>query len=192
MALDFSALDEISRPRITFKGRLADIVEVCEDDPHEALLGASGAAEQRLNKAKLERVRIRKMYEAYQECIRRARNLRADIFKGIKRGEDPLELLLQAIEVISILTGDTMAYTESKEDILTIYGRGLGDHTALSMRLEEATRRLERLRRADVPPCEAKRVGLAIASHEELIQTLEKELQANEPLQENREPIKSN
>ena len=105
MSLDFRAMDSIP-------------AQTPEADP--------GGAMYRLNREKQDRDGYRQMYATYQQNIKRAGTLRGDIVKGIQSGENPLELLLKAVECISLMTGDTVIYAQSKEDILAVYGWGEG------------------------------------------------------------------
>lgn len=136
----------------------------------------------KLDAERQERARLREMYSTYQENIRRAGSCRSDILKGMKRGEDPLALLLKAIECISLMTGDTVILEQGKADILAIYGWGLGEVAPLQTQLEEARTRLDRLTgqepREGLPPAEysnaEQRIQGAIREHRELIASLER------------------
>lgn len=100
MSIDFRALDSIpAQPEVN-----------------------PGGAMYRLNREKQERDSYRQMCATYQQNIQRAGTLRTDITKGIQNGEDPLALLLKAVECISLMTGDTAIYAKSKEDLLAVYG----------------------------------------------------------------------
>lgn len=76
----------------------------------------------RLNREKQDRDSYRQMYATYQQNIKRAGTLRSELTLGIQRGEDPLALLLKAVECISLMTGDTVIYAQSKADIRAVYG----------------------------------------------------------------------
>ena len=118
--------------------------------------------------------RAREVYKSYQNNIRAAGSCRSDILKGIKRGEEPLALLLKAVECISLMTGDTAIYAQGKADLQTIYGWGLGYTAPLQTQLQEATDRLYRLESAKVEPLEEPRLQGAIRAHRELITDLER------------------
>ena len=105
MSLDFRALDSI---------------------PNTAPAIGPGQATHRLDRERRERINAQQMYATYQQNIKRAGTLREDIVKGIQSGEDPVALLLKAVECISLMTGDTVIYAQSKEDILAVYGWGEG------------------------------------------------------------------
>ena len=180
MSLDFTVLNSISTakksqipPTVYEEGNLALLLQKPATGQNTAPQGEL-IHSHRLDAEKQERERMREMYSTYQDNIKRAGSLRADILKGIQRGEDPLALLLKAVECISLMTGDTVIYEQSKEDILAIYGWGLGLPEPLHTELKNAYNRLERLKRATVTPEEKPRIERAIRSHEEYIESLQR------------------
>jgi len=50
------------------------------------------------------------VWQAYQEAIKKAGQLTGEITKGIQSGEKTEDLLLKAIECISLMTGDKIFY----------------------------------------------------------------------------------
>jgi len=75
-----------------------------------------------LGKISEERERLRQAYKDYQENIKNSSDLRISILKGLKAGK-PLEVLfLEAVKCISCMTGDTVIFTQSKRDLLQLYG----------------------------------------------------------------------
>ena len=126
-----------------------------------------------LDKAKREREKLREAYSTYQQNIKKAGSLRAEVLKGMKRGEDPARLLLKAVECISLMTGDTAIYTQAQKDLLAVYGWGLGEPAPLQEELKQAQQRLKRLGIAQIPTGEERRIQGAILAHRELIQRLE-------------------
>lgn len=160
MGLDFTALDNI--PLQTAKRDF--------EETHS----------HRLDKAQRERAELREIYKAQQENIKKAGSLRADILKGMKRGEEPIALLLKAMECISCMTGDTAIYAQSKADITAIYGWGLGEITPLQEELKNAQNRLRRLEAVQIPKEEENRLQGAILAHREHIQKLEKAIAESE------------
>ena len=180
--LDFSTLDKIPMQRA-----IEDFTEPLPQEagnlaikPEKPATGQNNAIQEQPYKAISreleERERLREAYSTYQENIKRAGSLRSDILKGMKRGEDPLDLLLKAVECISLMTGDSHIYSQSKGDILAIYGRGLGYKAPLHTQLKEARERLERLERVESAPEDRQRVNNAIQAHRELITDLEKQI----------------
>lgn len=92
----------------------------------------------------------------------------AAITKGIQAGESPYTLLLQSIECISAMTGDSLFYTQNYENIKAIYGAGLSESVPLHMELTEVRQRLTMLTRPEIqdePPDSRKRIERAIKSH---------------------------
>lgn len=76
----------------------------------------------KLDKEIQERAQLREIYRQQQENIRRAGKLRTEILKGIQAKEEPLALLLKAVECISFMTGDTVIYQQCQKDIAKTYG----------------------------------------------------------------------
>lgn len=134
-----------------------------------------------LEKEKQEREQARCVYATYQQNIKRAGTLRRDIATGIKEGGNPLPILLKAIECISLMTGDTVLYSQCKEDIVSVYGWGLGDPTPLKEELEDAQKRLVLMTRAELdsqtPPDAQRRIQGAIKAHRGLIHSLEQRIE---------------
>lgn len=189
MGLDFTALNNIplqgakrdfAEPLEHVEGNLARQLETPATEPYRSPSGeAESGAIHRLESEKKERENARQMYATYQQNIKRAGMLRSDIAKGLKAGEDPLAILLKAVECISLMTGDTVIYTQSKEDLLAIYGWGLRQPAPLKAELEETQHRLAMLTRPelkDSPPDAQKRIERAIQAHRELIGSLEREI----------------
>lgn len=133
-----------------------------------------------LDHKKRERAQAKEMFNTYQTNIKRSEKLRADILKGMKRGEAPPALLLKAIECISLMTGDSLLYRQGKEDMLSIYGWGLKEPTLLQEELREAQERLQQLSKAEAPPEDKKRIERAIQEHRELIAHIEKTIESGE------------
>ena len=193
MGLDFTALNNIplqgakrgfKEPLEYTEGNLAIQLEKPATEPHRSTSGeAVSGAMYRLESEKKDREHARQMYATYQQNIRRAGILRSDIAKGLKTGEDPLAILLKAIECISLMTGDTVMYIQSKEDLRAVYGWGMRQQEPLKAELEETQRRLAMLTRPelkDSPPDVQKRIERAIQAHMELIKRLEREIEQEE------------
>lgn len=207
MALDFTALNNIPlrgakkescRP-LPAKQELSTIqgitVEI-EGSLAREPAPATGRAFYLLDRERQERENNRQMYARYQQNIKRAGTLRSDIVKGIQAGEDPAILLLKAVECISLMTGDTAIYSQSKEDLLGVYGRGLHNPEVLRLELEEAQSRLALLTKqaqsdttqaqrsasrdtaetATMQATQEQRTQRAIEAHRRLIEALEREL----------------
>lgn len=135
----------------------------------------------RLDGEKRERENARQMYATYQQNIKRSGTLRDDITKGLKAGEDPLNLLLKAVECISLMTGESVILAQCKEDLLAVYGWGMGEHAPLEAELGEARKRLAMLTRPELleDPQNSQRIQTAIQAHRDLIERLERAISAN-------------
>ena len=154
-----------------------------EEPDTEAKEEAGGAWHRRIDREKEDRAKATQMYKAYQNNIKKAGGIRTEIIKGLNAGEDPLDLLLKAVECISLLTGDTAIYTQGRETIQAVYGWGLRRPAPLKLELEEARERLSLLTRpglleANITEGEHTRIQTAIKAHRELIEGLEREIEA--------------
>lgn len=103
--------------------------------------------------------------------------MRTDILKGAKAGEPPVALLLKAVKCISLMTGDTVFYSQLEGDIKSIYGAGLLEPEPLKIEIQETQERLQRLQKAlerDTEPADSKqRIERAIQAHKERISQLQ-------------------
>ena len=84
---------------------------------------------------KAEKERALAVYREYQENIKRSGQLQTDILKGAKRGEDIYSLFLKAVQAISLMTSNTVFYSQLKDDIRAIYGAGLLEPKPLELEL---------------------------------------------------------
>lgn len=76
---------------------------------------------------KEERERALTVYREYQENIKTSSQLQMDILKGAKRGENIYSLFLKAVQAISLMTSNTVFYSQLNDDIRAIYGAGLSE-----------------------------------------------------------------
>lgn len=72
-----------------------------------------------LEKQKRERERYTAACTEYQENIKRSEELRAEILKGIRSGEDLEKLLINSLKCISLMTGDTVIYNQGVDALRT-------------------------------------------------------------------------
>lgn len=125
---------------------------------------------------KAEHERTLEVYREYQKNIRESGSLRTDILKGAKAGEPPVALLLKAVKCISLMTGDTVFYSQLEGDIKSIYGAGLLEPEPLKIEIQETRERLQRLQKAlerDTEPADSKqRIERAIQAHKDRISQL--------------------
>ena len=124
MELDFSELESIATQTATneFTEPLGAEEGNYTQEAEKPARNQNRAPCHQLDNEQRERARIREMYSQYQENIKRAGGLRSEILKGVQGKEDPLSLLLKAVRCISYMTGDTVIYSQCKEDVVTAYG----------------------------------------------------------------------
>ena len=96
-----------------------------------------------------DRQRSLEAYRAYQETTKRSEQLQSEILKGIKAGEDVYSLFLKAAKAISLMTSNSVFYSQIEDDTRSIYGRGLNYKPPLQKELQEAQTRLQRLTEAE-------------------------------------------
>ena len=75
-------------------------------------------------------------YRAYQENTKRSEQLQSEILKGIKAGEDVYSLFLKAAKAISLMTSNSVFYSQIEDDTRSIYGRGLNYKPPLQKELQ--------------------------------------------------------
>ena len=97
------------------------------------------------------------VYQEYQQNIKLTDSYQAEILQGLRTGEDPLGLLLKAIEAISRMTGNRHFYTQARGDLIAIYGEALLYPLPLQWQIDENMVRmqkiLEALGREQDPAC---------------------------------------
>lgn len=114
-------------------------------------------------------------YRAYQENTKRSEQLQSEILKGIKAGEDVYSLFLKAAKAISLMTSNSVFYSQIEADLTAIYGRGLLYKPPLQKELQEAQTRLQRLTEAEKRETETdsrERIKRAIEAHKRTIAEL--------------------
>ena len=112
--------------------------------------------------------RAREVYKSYQENIKAAGNLRADILKGLQAGEEAEGLLLKACNIISLMTGDKVFYTQAEQDLIAIYGEGIGAEKPLRYKLQQIEERLSNMQQAldrELEQDSKRRIQRAIEAH---------------------------
>ena len=122
--LDFSKLFSIGRQGPQ-KGRTEPFIPKGVNFPIETEKPQGAPQGRAVIKLQREQEDLRKaeeMYTTYQQNIKRAGTLRSEILKGLRAGEDPRAILLKAVECISLMTGDTVIYSQSKKDLIEKYG----------------------------------------------------------------------
>ena len=115
------------------------------------------------------------VYRHYQENIKTSGQLQTDILKGVQAGTDIYSLFLKAAKAISLMTSNSLFYSQIEADIGAIYGRGLQHKPPLQKALQEAQERLQRLLDAEQREPEGnskERIKAAIKAHRAEIERL--------------------
>lgn len=123
-----------------------------------------------------ERQRTLEIYRTYQENIKTSSQLQTEILKGIKAGESVYSLFLKAAKAISLMTSNSLFYSQTEADTIAIYGEGLLEKAPLQKQLTDTQQRLQRLEEALERELEAdskERIKRAIAAHKNRIAELE-------------------
>ena len=116
----------------------------------------------------------------YQQNIKTSSQLQTEILKGAKAGESVYSLLLKACKALSLMTSNSVFYSQLEGDIRAIYGQGLLDPLPLQIELQETQERLTRLREAlsrEIEPDAKDRIQRAVKAHEAKIADLESLIQ---------------
>lgn len=116
------------------------------------------------------------VYRRYQENTKTSEQLQTAILKGLKAGEDVYSLFLKAAKAISLMTSNSLFYSQIEADIEAIYGRGLQHKPPLQKELQDTQERLQRLLEAEQreqPPDSRERIQRAIEAHRATIERLE-------------------
>jgi len=116
----------------------------------------------------------------YQQNIKTSSQLQTEILKGAKAGESVYSLFLKACKAISLMTSNSVFYSQLEGDIRAIYGQGLLDPLPLQIELQETQERLTRLREAlnrEIEPDAKERIQRAVKAHEAKIADLESLIQ---------------
>lgn len=116
------------------------------------------------------------VYRRYQENTKTSEQLQTAILKGLKAGEDVYSLFLQAAKAISLMTSNSLFYSQAEADLIAIYGAGLNYKPPLQHELQDTQERLQRLLEAEKreqPPDSRERIRAAIKAHRAAIERLE-------------------
>lgn len=171
--IDFTALDRISGKEAQQKPQEARTAvfkkELRESTPQAEKEPQTDAHKVIANLQKRDRALIaqaKAVYTEHRENAQKAGELRTEITKGIQRAEDPLTLLLKAIECISLMTGDRAILTQAEGDIRAIYGHTLEYPAPLKEELAKAQQTIDKLQQTigseRLPPDELQRATKAL------------------------------
>lgn len=123
-----------------------------------------------------EKQRTLDIFREYQENIKRSGQLQTEILKGVKAGESVYNLFLKAVKAVSLMTSNSLFYSQIEADTRAIYGEGLQEQAPLQCELAEVQKRLTRLKEAQAEELEhdsRERIGRAIQAHEAKIAQLQ-------------------
>jgi hypothetical protein len=113
--------------------------------------------------------KIKEMYRKQQQAVKASGNMKADILQGLKKREPVEKLLLEACNIISLMTGDRLFAQQVESDLIAIYGEGLNEEQPLKYKLEQVEQRLENMKQAitgEMSVDTKRKVEQAIATHE--------------------------
>jgi len=117
--------------------------------------------------------------EIYDHYCRNRNNdieIRVEFDTGYQVCFDMNNLFLKAVKAISLMTSNTVFYSQLEGDIRAIYGQGLLEPLPLQIELQQVQERLKRLREAEERELEAdsrERIKRAVTAHENRIAELE-------------------
>lgn len=139
MEIDFSVLDNLKSDALKCPtsedndNTRRNTHKIEESQPQGKYEGESGISFHKLNQLKQDNEKVAELYRQEQENIKKAGDFIPEITKGILAADNPLNLLLKAINCIGLMTGNKVFYNQSLTDIKTVYGIGLHDPQAIEM-----------------------------------------------------------
>lgn len=116
------------------------------------------------------------VYREYQQNIKTSSQLQTELLKGARSGEDIYSLFLKAVKAISLMTSNSLFYSQLEGDIRAIYGIGLQETPAIDIELQQVTERYIKLLSAleREPDGDSRdRIKQAIKAHEQKIRELD-------------------
>ncbi len=146
-------------------------------------LESIGKLQREADQRKREIDETARIYREYQQNIKLSGQLQTEILKGARAGEDIYSLFLKACKAISLMTSNTVFYSQLEGDIRAIYGEGLQNPAPLRKELTEVQGRLQRLREAlerELEHDSRERIKRAVTAHENRIAELEAEIKQAE------------
>jgi len=184
MELDFTRLNSLAfmkkeapkKPSETLKGEGEYKTPIEVKKPLETLTEGLEGINKLQREADRKKQDIDRSLAICREYQKTSSQLQTEILKGVRAGEDIYSLFLKAVKAISLMTSNTVFYSQLEEDIRAIYGQGLLDPLPLQIELQQVQERLKRLREAEERELEAdsrERIKRAITAHENRIAELE-------------------
>lgn len=117
-----------------------------------------------------DKKRVAEIFRVYQRNIRESERLQREIIQGVREGASPYNLFLQAVRMISHMTGNPLFYKQVEEDAIKAYGGGKYAADVAAGQLKETEERLQNMRKALESEHEdgaRRRILNAIQEHEE-------------------------
>jgi len=132
MELDFTRLNSLAfiapkKPSETQKGEGEYKTPIEAKKPLETLtegLEGINKLQREADRKKQDIDRSLAIYREYQQNIKTSSQLQTEILKGARAGEDIYSLFLKACKAISLMTSNTVFYSQIEGDIRAIYGQG--------------------------------------------------------------------
>jgi len=155
-------------PEIDFSG-LMDIGQAKGEEPVQR---DAGAGNHELDNIKKINNQTLQGYKKQQEAKNLASIGKTEFVKDIQQGKDVYGLLLDAIDLVGIATGDGAFVAQTRSDLKAIYGKGLQIDAVGKKSRQEARKRLEKLRESlqvTDDPKDKQRIQTAIKKHEEFL-----------------------
>jgi hypothetical protein len=130
MELDFTRLNSLAfiapkKPSETLKGEGEYKTPIEAKKPLETLtegLEGINKLQREADRKKQDIDRSLAICREYQQNIKTSSQLQTEILKGVRAGEDIYSLFLKAVKVISLMTSNTVFYSQIEGDIRAIYG----------------------------------------------------------------------
>ncbi|MCD7837361.1 MAG: hypothetical protein LUG65_00420 [Clostridiales bacterium] len=101
--------------------------------------------QQQADAVKLERERSLAICKEYQQNIKTSGRLQTDILKGAQAGESIYSPFLKACKAVSLMTSNSLFYSQLESDIRAVCGYGLLGPLPLDIERETAQGRLQHL-----------------------------------------------
>ena len=138
MGLDFSKLNQISGTAIVQNVQKPVKEDTPESEQVQTSVSLDAVSDR--NRRSLE------MYSTYQRNIIEAETLESEITKGLQQGKPLAILFLQAMKIISNMTGNPFTYQNTAEILQAVYGFGLHKPDAEAVAAENVQNRLDKLK----------------------------------------------
>ena len=154
--------------KLDFTGLTQNTPEITE--PQTSAIPASVQLQKKADERQREIEEARRVYATYQDNIKLSGELQTAILKGLKSGADITDLFLKACKAISLMTSNSVFYTQTEADLKAIYGIGLKQPGAIQKELDEVRQRLTMLTRPELqqePEDSRNRINRAIEAHQD-------------------------